>query len=474
MKRGMLAVGLWIAAGAVLAGSPQPAATTRGPTNDDCLTCHGDASAKRSNGSSVFVAPQKFASSVHGQASLACVDCHSDLAATKDFPHKPRVKKVECETCHDKVGASHPFHPQIARAEGGKNKLEVDCSDCHGSHEIKAVTDPGFRFTADRQAQACGTCHEEERDHFVSSEHGKALASGALPAPSCLTCHRKPVTAGSGIAPAALKRLQENLCLSCHLYDSSVRARAVPTAGFIASFESSVHGKALHRGDARAPNCVDCHGPHEERRGFDTSSLVNKMRVADVCGKCHAAENRLFTAGVHGAAIERGSRDAPSCTDCHGEHSILSPSNPQSPVAAANVSAQVCTPCHGSLRLNEKYNLPRDRVTDLSRQLSRARVPRRSRRGRQLRELPRRARHPPVFQPGFASQQGQPRENLRQGCHPGANARFAAGRCTSRERGQRAAALLGRHDVHRPDRRRRSAACSCTTSSTSCRSPEAS
>lgn len=429
MKTGMVAVALWIAAGAVLAGSAHPAGTARGPTNGDCLTCHGDASAKRSNGSSVFVAPQKFASSVHGQAGLACVDCHSDLAATKDFPHKPHVKKVVCATCHDRVGASHPFHPEIARAESGKEKLEVDCADCHGSHEIKAVTDPSFPFTTDRQVQACGTCHEEERDHYVSSEHGKALASGASPAPSCLTCHRKPVTPGSGTAPAALKRLQENLCLSCHLYDSSVRARAVATAGFIASFESSVHGKALHRGDARAPNCVDCHGPHEERRGFDTSSLVNKMRVADVCGKCHPAENRLFTAGVHGAAIERGNKDAPSCTDCHGEHSILSPSNPQSPVAKANVSARVCTPCHGSLKLNERYNLPRDRVATF-----RTSYHGLASRGGAVEVANCASCHgahdilPSSNPASRVNKANLARTCGASGCHPGANARFAAGK----------------------------------------------
>src|SRR6185295_6046841 len=83
-------------------GSAAGAATpVKPPGNDDCLTCHADKDAKRANGKSVFVAKQKFDSSVHGQAGIACVDCHRDLASAKDFPHADRLKKVACATCHD-------------------------------------------------------------------------------------------------------------------------------------------------------------------------------------------------------------------------------------------------------------------------------------------------------------------------------------------------------------------------------------
>jgi predicted CXXCH cytochrome family protein len=332
------------------------------PGNDDCLTCHADRDAKRSNGSSVFVVKQKLDSSVHGQAGVACVDCHSDLAKTSDFPHKPRLRKVDCASCHDGAGTAHPFHPEIARAVRGKQEPQVACPDCHGTHEITPVRDTGFRFAPALAPKACGDCHSETSQHFLASEHGKAFTSGKSPAPGCLSCHRNPVTAGSGLAPADLKRAQERLCLNCHLYDESVKSRAAPTAGFIASFEHSVHGDALRRGDARAPNCVDCHGAHDERRGFDTSSFVNKMQVQQVCARCHPSENLKFSLGVHGTAIHKGNTDAPACTDCHGEHSILSPKDPRSPVAAANVSTRVCSPCHASLRLTEKWNLPRDRA----------------------------------------------------------------------------------------------------------------
>ena len=342
------------------------ASPVKPPGNGDCLTCHADKDAKRSDGRSVLVSSQKFDASVHGQAGVACVDCHADLAKTSDFPHRARLRKVDCASCHDKAGAAHPFHPEIGRAVSGKQEPQVACADCHGTHEVTPVRDAEFRFARARQVEACGDCHSETSLHFRTSEHGKVFGSGATTAPGCLSCHRSPVTAGSGLAPADLKRAQQRLCLNCHLYDESVKSRAAAPPGFIASFEHSVHGVALQRGDPRAPNCVDCHGAHDERRGIDTSSFVNKMRVQQVCAPCHPSENLKFTASVHGAAIRKGNNDAPACTDCHGEHSILAPKDPRSPVAAANVSTRVCSPCHSSLRLTEKWNLPRDRTKTFS------------------------------------------------------------------------------------------------------------
>jgi cytochrome b subunit of formate dehydrogenase len=49
------------------------------------------------------------------------------------------------------------------------------------------------------------------------------------------------------------------------------------------------------------------------------------------------------------------------CTDCHGEHTILRHTDPRAPVAAANVSQQVCSPCHSSVRLSQKYGIASDR-----------------------------------------------------------------------------------------------------------------
>ncbi|HEX5135186.1 MAG TPA: cytochrome c3 family protein, partial [Thermoanaerobaculia bacterium] len=124
MKLASAAILLCLAAARATA---EPVKSSPAPTNEDCLTCHQDPAAKRANGTSISVSKDKFAASAHGQAGLACVDCHADLAKTQDFPHKEKLKKVDCAACHDSVGAAHPFHPEIARAAEGKGKAQVDC-----------------------------------------------------------------------------------------------------------------------------------------------------------------------------------------------------------------------------------------------------------------------------------------------------------------------------------------------------------
>jgi cytochrome b subunit of formate dehydrogenase len=64
---------------------------------------------------------------------------------------------------------------------------------------------------------------------------------------------------------------------------------------------------------------------------------------------------------MHGEALRAGKPEAPVCTDCHGEHDIFPHDDPRSPVAPANVSARVCSPCHASLKLTDKYDVAADR-----------------------------------------------------------------------------------------------------------------
>ena len=327
------------------------------PSDGDCQACHGDPASKRDNGRSIFVAPKAIARSVHGEAGLACVDCHADLAKTSEFPHPAHLKPVDCAGCHSDAPAAHAFHPDLARADGPT----TGCADCHGTHAIRKVQDPRFDFAASREVASCGNCHSDVAERFLASEHGRPRTAGAKTL-TCLSCHRDPLTAGALPEVSARKLAQERLCVSCHVKDKAVREQMSSSASFIASYEKSVHGAALLRGDSRAPNCVDCHGAHEPRKGFDTASPVNKMHVQQVCGRCHEAESRQFDASVHGTSLHKGNADSPACTDCHGEHAILSPKDPLSPVAAANVSARTCTPCHGSVSLTEKWSLPRDRA----------------------------------------------------------------------------------------------------------------
>ena len=103
------------------------------------------------------------------------------------------------------------------------------------------------------------------------------------------------------------------------------------------AYRASVHARALANGDGGA-TCSSCHGAHAILPATDPDSSVARLRVPDTCGQCHGEIAAAFEASIHGLAAAGGISDSPVCTDCHGEHRILSPEEPGSPVFATNDS----------------------------------------------------------------------------------------------------------------------------------------
>jgi cytochrome b subunit of formate dehydrogenase len=129
----------------------------------------------------------------------------------------------------------------------------------------------------------------------------------------------------------------------------------------VAAYLGSVHARAVAAGEAGA-TCSSCHGSHAIFPAADPRSSVHHRRVASTCGACHGEIASTFAGSVHGQALARGVREAPACTDCHGEHKILAPSEPGSPVFPTNVPKQTCGRCHGDLRLAAKFGLDPGKV----------------------------------------------------------------------------------------------------------------
>jgi len=336
----------------------------RSQTSEECLACHSDQSLSMERAGksvSLFVDKAIFDKSAHG--SLSCVDCHQGFDPG-NIPHLPVIKKVECKTCHEETGYEKSIHA-LAQKDIAKRKgkaVAPGCKDCHGTHDVLAASKVESTVSRTHLSETCGKCHKDVVTHFSQSAHGTALAQGVQGAPACIDCHGE-----HNIEPVASKEspvyktLEARVCESCHLDNPDVRKRVGPSAGFIAAYEQSVHGKALQKGNESAATCSNCHGAHDMQKGSDPRSLVHKMNVPQTCGQCHADVKKTYEESVHGKAVLRGSKDSPVCTDCHGEHQILSPTDPRSRVAAGNVSAQVCAVCHNSLALTQRYGLPSDR-----------------------------------------------------------------------------------------------------------------
>lgn len=336
-------------------------------TKAACLTCHSDSSlTKESGGKQISLFADESVLNASPHKKLVCVACHTGFDPD-NVPHKETIKPVNCQTCHHDVSLQHTFHPQLVQAINTHQEPDVSCKDCHGTHDIVSPKVASSKFNRKNLQEACGECHADVKEHYVESAHGKAHSNNMLGAPNCITCHTKAIVGINGEKDSVeFKVAQEKLCLSCHLDNPDVRAKTSPSAGFIAAYEKSVHGSELLKGNAKAANCIDCHGSHEMNKGREQSAKINKTHIPETCSKCHGAIAREFAQSVHGAAVAKGNNDAPACTDCHGEHNILRHNDPNSPVAGKNLSAQVCSPCHSSVALSAKYGLASDRFKTFS------------------------------------------------------------------------------------------------------------
>jgi cytochrome b subunit of formate dehydrogenase len=330
-------------------------------SNDDCLMCHDDdefTMTKNGRTISIDVDEKKYSNSNHSK--LKCTSCHINFD-DEEIPHSENLIPKSCGDCHQKQIIKHLFHPRLLKATGNERDKDLNCINCHDYHYVKDPNDPGGKWNVVNLPESCGKCHKEIKDKYLVSEHHAAFEEGMLGAPSCLHCHKNPVArVHTDEDSVSVKISQEKLCLSCHLDSPEVRARTTPSAGFITSYDRSVHGSELNSGNHRAANCVDCHGSHKVMRST-SNSPTSKKNIPNTCGQCHAEISNEYLGSIHGVALRKGVKESPTCTNCHGEHNILKHDDPKSPVAFQNLSREVCSPCHSSVRLSEKYGIVSDR-----------------------------------------------------------------------------------------------------------------
>jgi cytochrome b subunit of formate dehydrogenase len=266
-------------------------------SNDACLACHGIAGFAAPSGKPLAIEGERFTASVHGP--LPCTTCHADIT---DLPHPEHVQPVTLDTC--------------------------------------------------------SACHDDAVAAYRRGLHGRAHANGAGEAPTCTSCHGNIHTVLPHTDPASSAHWSKlaATCAQCHAKIELARKFGVPVVRPVEAYLDSVHARAVETGQHGAV-CSDCHGVHDILPAVDPQSPIAHTNVPTTCGKCHSAVLDVYRTSVHGVALAQGHRDAPVCTDCHGEHRILGTQNPKSPVFAANLPVHTCGRCHGDQRLGEKYGL---------------------------------------------------------------------------------------------------------------------
>ncbi len=258
----------------------------------------------------------------------------------------------DCLTCHTLEGFDASEHAAF------------ECTSCH-THIQEGPHDdvPPQRVAL----ETCATCHEEAVAQYSQGAHSKAQGGAGAQADhgaTCADCHgnmHQALGHSNSASPMHWSR-QAKACARCHADVELVDKLELRVARPVEAYLQSAHARAVEAGKHGAV-CSDCHGAHAILPSNDTASHLARANVPSTCGTCHAEISEAYRNSVHGNALALGVAEAPSCTDCHGEHKILGPSEPTSPVFAANIPGETCGRCHANERLSEKLGLGLGKVS---------------------------------------------------------------------------------------------------------------
>lgn len=225
--------------------------------------------------------------------------------------------------------------------------LNLECSGCHGEGK-KLPYLAGEQF------------HKDAHRDYELGFHSKAIHNGRKSA-NCADCHTINGDLHT-ILPAddpksTIHRANiAQTCSKCHGDPTIMKAGGITDRPVLA-YQSSVHSRALARGNLNAAVCTDCHKSHDVLPANDEKSSISKFNVATTCGKCHSQIAGEFSQSVHGTALARGNYQSPNCTDCHGIHGIKAPGN-----SRQNLGMTGCSQCHDGVRLTQDYGIAAGRV----------------------------------------------------------------------------------------------------------------
>lgn len=214
-----------------------------------------------------------------------------------------------------------------------------------------------------------------------------ALADEDTPAAkdaACLACHDSPgmrttlesgeplyVAVDSVTHSTSVHGRNDVACVDCHTDIDGYPHRDIPattvreytlemyqlceqchTNNYEATLDGT-HQMALAEGNPEAAVCTDCHGTHNIQEPEPPRSNLPKM-----CERCHSEIYRAYEFSVHGTALlGEGNPDVPTCTDCHGVHSLQGPATENS---FHLFSPQICADCHADEDMMARYDVSTD------------------------------------------------------------------------------------------------------------------
>ena len=295
---------------------------------------------------------------------LLCTFAIFLLGSTLPTRAQHKLKDEDCLTCHGDTSLSTDVNGKPVSLFVDAKKLK---HSIHGAMNLSCVDChkdvKSLAHETPPQKVLCADCHADAKNAYAHSTHAKVISAGRIAA-NCQDCHggaHEVLAGGAPDSPVNHAHIPAT-CGRCHGQKFLMESNGVGAQPFL-SYQDSVHGRAVESGSGKAAVCTDCHGSHAILPPTDPQSPIYKFNVPATCGQCHSDIQDTFNASIHGQAIAHGNQLSPVCTDCHGIHSIKSHKDPNSPVAEQNLSRDTCARCHEGVRLSSEFGVPGNRVS---------------------------------------------------------------------------------------------------------------
>ncbi len=244
--------------------------------------------------------------------AATCWNCHGshDILAVDNPESKVSNDNLgeTCGSCHDDpkfaqkfnlinersgLRFKDSFHYTLMKTRG--IEIDMNCTTCHGVHNIKNRIQPGSTISAFGINETCAQCHQGVVDNYKNSIHWIGAQKGLRVAPICSDCHSEHSERAKEMAEGtfSVRKFQEEICISCH-QDPILTSRLGLSQSQAYTYQDSYHGLAVERNDPKAAFCIDCHNTHSILPKNHPESSVNEANVLQTCKKCHEDATQIF------------------------------------------------------------------------------------------------------------------------------------------------------------------------------------
>ena len=234
------------------------------------------------------VDPKEFAESVHGANS--CNSCHWEI---RDVAAHLKAMSSQGDSVPVPAVKCERCHDEQALEYHGSVHYQTGfgCTTCHSDiHRLNA-----WKGDKKRAIQTCTGCHPN--NDYIRSVHGQAALANNPDAPDCTDCHgvKKSLHKVLLLRGEESDLFHTDECVTCHADRAMMERNHVFPLAVVETYYDGFHGKIEELGYPKlVAGCSDCHGFHNVLPPSDTLSTVSKGRLVETCGSCHPDANARF------------------------------------------------------------------------------------------------------------------------------------------------------------------------------------